>query len=136
MIMMQAMSTSHRDNPAQRHRDAGQRLARAWLAAESLQAFPEALRARTRQDAYAIQDQMAAVIGQPVTGWKLGATSLARRARAGHDGAIIGRVFDSVTFESPAQLPIIRNRLCALCGSRKRALCRREGLPTEVADKA
>ena len=51
---------------------------------------------------------MAAVIGQPVTGWKLGATSPAMRARAGHDGAIIGRVFESVTFGTPAELSMAR----------------------------
>ena len=53
---------------------------------------------------------MATVIGQPVTAWKLGATSPVMRARAGHDGAIIGRVFESVTFQSPAKLPYARFR--------------------------
>jgi 2-keto-4-pentenoate hydratase len=51
---------------------------------------------------------MARIIGQPVTGWKLGATSPAMRRLAGHDGPIIGRVFESVTFSSPARLPAAR----------------------------
>jgi len=91
-----------------RIREAGRRLAEAWLAARSLDAYPEELRARTRTEAYAIQDAMAEVIDQPATGWKLGATSPTMRARAGHDGAIIGRVFDSVTFDTPAVLSMAR----------------------------
>lgn len=91
-----------------RIREAGRRLGEAWLAARAVDAFPEALRARSRAEAYAIQDAMAAVIDQPVTGWKLGATSPAMRARAGHDGAIIGRVFESVTFATPAELSMAR----------------------------
>ena len=91
-----------------RIRDAGRRLAEAWLAARSLDAYPEELRARSRTEAYAIQDAMAGAIDRPVTGWKLGATSPTMRARAGHDGAIIGRVFDFVTFDSPAVLSMAR----------------------------
>ena len=88
--------------------EAGRRLARAWLSARPAHAWPEALRARSRADAYAIQDSMAAAIGEPITGWKLGATSPTMRARAGHDGAIIGRVFRSVTFATPAELSMAR----------------------------
>ncbi|MDD9981801.1 MAG: hydratase [Gammaproteobacteria bacterium] len=91
-----------------RIREAGRRLGEAWLAARPADAYPETLRARSRTEAYAIQDAMAAVIGQPVTGWKLGATSPTMRARAGHDGAIIGRVFESVTFDTPAELSMAR----------------------------
>ena len=88
--------------------EAGRRLADAWLAAQPADTYPEELRARSRSEAYAIQDAMAAEIGEPVTGWKLGATSPTMRARAGHDGAIIGRVFDSVTFGTPARLSMSR----------------------------
>ena len=88
--------------------EAGRRLGEAWLAARPAGAFPEALRARSRAEAYAIQDAMAAAIGQPVTGWKLGATSPTMRARAGHDGPIIGRVFESVTSGTPAELSMAR----------------------------
>ncbi len=91
-----------------RVREAGRRLADAWIAARPMDDCPEALRARSRADAHAIQDAMAAAIGEPVTGWKLGATSPAMRARAGHDGVIIGRVFESVTFATPAELSMAR----------------------------
>ena len=92
----------------ERMREAGRRLADAWLAARPADTCPDALRARSRCEAYAIQDAMAAEIGEPVAGWKLGATSPAMRARTGHDGAIIGRVFESVTFATPARLPMSR----------------------------
>ena len=91
-----------------RIREAGQRLGEAWLAARPVDAYPEELRAGSRKEAYAIQDAIAAVIGESVTGWKLGATSPTMRARAGHDGAIIGRVFESVTFGTPTELSIAR----------------------------
>ena len=91
-----------------RIREAGRRLGEAWLAARAADAYPEELRAHSRAQAYAVQDAMAAVIDQPVTGWKLGATSPTMRIRAGHDGAIIGRVFESVTFATPAELSTAR----------------------------
>lgn len=83
-------------------------LAEAWLKPGKVDDFPDELRPRTREDAYAIQDAMAAIIGQKATGWKLGATSPAMRRKAGHDGPIIGRVFEEATFHSPARLPIAR----------------------------
>ena len=45
-------------------REAGRRLGEAWLAARPVGTFPDTLRARSRAEAYAIQDEMAAVIGQ------------------------------------------------------------------------
>ncbi len=83
-------------------------LADAWRGARRARAFPDELRARDRAEAYAVQDLMARIIGEPVTGWKLGATSPAMRRLAGHDGPVIGRVFESVTFASPARLPAAR----------------------------
>ena len=45
-------------------REAGRRLGEAWLAARPVGTFPDTLRARSRAEAYAIQDEMTAVIGQ------------------------------------------------------------------------
>jgi 2-keto-4-pentenoate hydratase len=83
-------------------------LGQAWLAPGKVAAFDDDLRPKTREEAYAIQDAMAAVINKPVAGWKLGATSLAMRAKAGHDGPIIGRIFEEVMFTSPVTLPMAR----------------------------
>lgn len=49
----------------ERIREAGRRLADAWLAARPADNNPDALRARSRREAYAIQDAMAAKIGEP-----------------------------------------------------------------------
>jgi 2-keto-4-pentenoate hydratase len=83
-------------------------LAQAWLVPGKVEAFDDDLRPRTREEAYAIQDAMAVVINKPTVGWKLGATSPAMRAKAGHDGPIIGRVFEEVMYISPVTLPMAR----------------------------
>jgi 2-keto-4-pentenoate hydratase len=83
-------------------------LAAAWSRPGKIDSFDDDLRPRTREEAYAIQDAMAAMINKPTVGWKLGATSLAMRAKAGHDGPIIGRIFEEVTFTSPATLAMAR----------------------------
>lgn len=91
-----------------RIRDAARLLGEAWLKPGKVEVFDDALRPRTREEAYAIQDAMAEVIGLPTVGWKLGATSPAMRRKAGHDGPIIGRIFEEVMFTSPVTLPMAR----------------------------
>ncbi len=89
-------------------KQAGRLLAEAWLGARSLEDFSDDLRARSRAEAYLVQDEMARVIDQAVVGWKLGATSPAIRRLEGHDGPIIGRIFESVAYRSPVELPAAR----------------------------
>ncbi|MGV6872281.1 2-keto-4-pentenoate hydratase [Pseudochelatococcus sp. B33] len=87
-------------------KEAARKLAAAWLERSSLtEMLADDLRPKDRQEAYAIQDEMAAIIGEPVGGWKMGATSPAIQRREGHSGPIIGRVFRGTIFESPASLP-------------------------------
>ena len=63
----------------------------------------------TRSEAYFVQDRMAEIIDQPLSGWKVGATSAKMRELDGHDDVIPGRIFQSVTFlGSSHQLPIAR----------------------------
>jgi 2-keto-4-pentenoate hydratase len=59
----------------------------------------------TRAQAYAIQDQMAGLIGGRVAGWKVGATVRAVQVFEGHDGPLPGRVFADRLFDSPAKIP-------------------------------
>jgi 2-keto-4-pentenoate hydratase len=59
----------------------------------------------SRQEAFAIQDRMAHIIGQPVAGWKVGAAVRAVQVFEGHDGPIPGRVFAPRVFLSPATPP-------------------------------
>jgi 2-keto-4-pentenoate hydratase len=87
-------------------KDAAARLAKAWLARKDIdEMLPAALRPSGRPEAYAIQDEMALIIGEPVGGWKMGATSPAVQRREGHSGPIIGRLFTSTIYRTPAELP-------------------------------
>ena len=62
-----------------------------------------------REEAYFVQDRMSSVIGQEITGWKVGATSAKMRELDGHDDIIPGRIFSSVTFFGPVhELPFDR----------------------------
>ena len=59
----------------------------------------------SRAESYAVQDRMAELIGDPVAGWKVGATVAAVQRLEGHDGPIPGRLFAPRVFDSPATVP-------------------------------
>ncbi len=59
----------------------------------------------SRAETYAVQDRMAELIGDPVAGWKVGATVEAVQRLEGHDGPIPGRLFAPRVFDSPATVP-------------------------------
>lgn len=87
----------------------GRRLADAWRAAGELSEFTDADRPTSRTDAYAVQDAMAAQLGEEITGWKVGATSSKMRELDGHDDVIPGRMFASTTsFGTALELPASR----------------------------
>ena len=73
------------------------RLAEVWANAGTIDGFSETEIPRDRPEAYFIQDQMAELIGQPCTGWKIGATSVKMREMEGHEDIIPGRLFPSTT---------------------------------------
>ena len=80
-------------------------LATAWRAGTTI-ALPQAgAGVASRAEAYAVQDRMAALIGTPVAGWKVGATVRAVQVFEGHDGPLPGRVFADRLFTSPAKVP-------------------------------
>ena len=72
--------------------------AQAWLDGTSIDAFPGDLAPRDLAEATAMQDAMAARIGEDVVGWKI----------AGRPGAPMGRVFASTSFDNGATLPLPR----------------------------
>ncbi len=121
-------------------KEAGRRLAQAWLQASNLSEMPpDRQRPRNRSEAYAIQDEMARIIDLPVGGWKMGATSPAVRCSEGHSGPIIGRVFANTIYRSPAELPTVRfphARVEAEFGFRMLADLPPRGTPYHVADIA
>jgi len=76
----------------------GARLGAAWLVPELIDSVADVELPRDRPEAYVVQDKMAAFIEEPLTGWKVGATSARMRELDGHDDVIPGRVFRSVTW--------------------------------------
>lgn len=57
-------------------------------------------------EANRIQDRVAALMGEPVVGWKVGAVLPEKRAKRGLSEPFLGRVFASRLLPSPARLPI------------------------------
>ena len=84
-------------------------LGTAWLATAQIPEPAPATLPQNREEAYYVQDQMGAVIGEPLSGWKVGATSAKMRELDGHDDVIPGRIFSSVTYlGGEQQLPSLR----------------------------
>ena len=80
-------------------------LVNAWNAGATIP-LPEAnLAPRSRKDAYAIQDRFAQVLGDRCVGWKVGAAVPAVQVMEGHDGPIVGRLFESRQFKTPGRVP-------------------------------
>ena len=72
--------------------------AQAWLDGTTIDALPGDLAPRDEAEATAMQDAMAARIGEDIVGWKV----------AGSPGAPFGRIFASTGFDSGATLPLPR----------------------------
>ena len=73
-------------------------LAQAWLDGTTIDAFPSELAPRDLPEATAMQDAMAARIGEDIVGWKI----------AGKPGAPCGRIFVSTSFGNGATVPLPR----------------------------
>ena len=73
--------------------DLAEQLAAAWVNGTTIPLPPEDAAPRNRVDAYAIQDRMAEIVGQPVVGWKVGASVPCVQLFEGHDGPLPGRIF-------------------------------------------
>ena len=77
---------------------AGQMLADAWNSDTTIDAMPETLFPRNVEDAIAIQDETARLIGEKIVGWKVG----------GAPGPMVGRIYASRLYASSATLPLRR----------------------------
>ena len=73
---------------------AGKMFADAWNGRTTFPALPAGLVPATLEEAVAIQDATAAVIGQPIVGWKIG----------GGPGPLVGRVYGEYCHANPARL--------------------------------
>jgi 2-keto-4-pentenoate hydratase len=70
-----------------------------------IEALPDHLRPRTLAEGYAIQDATVAGAAQPVSGWKIAATSKAGQAHIGVTEPLAGRLFKNFILEDGARLP-------------------------------
>ena len=87
-----------------RPEQAGRLLAEAWRSRRKIASLGD-LRPRSRHEAYQAQQAMAAAIGLPIGGWKVGAATPAILAQRGLDAPIPGPIYKSRMFESPCRLP-------------------------------
>ena len=82
-----------------------ERLADAWVNGTTIPLPPQDAAPRDRADAYVIQDRMAELIGQPVVGWKVGASVPCVQLFEGHDGPLPGRIFADRCYQNEAAVP-------------------------------
>jgi 2-keto-4-pentenoate hydratase len=70
-----------------------------------IEGLPERLRPQSLAEGYAIQDAMVKVAGQPVSGWKIAATSKAGQEHIGVTEPLAGRLFKNFILADGAELP-------------------------------
>lgn len=78
---------------------------RARLGRARLAALPSTCKPATLEEGYAVQDAMAANAGQPVSGWKIAATSAAGQRHIGVTEPLAGRLFADFILPDGARLP-------------------------------
>lgn len=86
-------------------------LAGHWAGGAHIQDLPELCRPTTRAEGYAAQAQWTGVLGKPVAGWKIAATSRAGQQHIAVGGPIAGPVFAHRVHADGAQIPLGANRM-------------------------
>ncbi|MCY4404751.1 MAG: fumarylacetoacetate hydrolase family protein [Rhodospirillaceae bacterium] len=84
---------------------AGALLWQAWQGRTQIAALPADCRPGTLEEAYAVQEGLAASAGLAVAGYKIGATNAQVQARFGVDAPFSGRLFADYVSESPLRVP-------------------------------
>ena len=77
----------------------------AWRNGAQIDALPADCRPGTVEEAYAVQDGLAASAGLAVAGYKIGATNASVQARFGVDAPFSGRLFADFVGDSPLLVP-------------------------------
>ena len=90
---------------------AARQLAQSWACGRHIDSLPETIRPATRVDGYAIQALWPAVLGQPVAGWKIAATSQAGQQHIAVSGPIAGPVFAHRVRPDGAAIALGANRM-------------------------
>ncbi|MDG2004512.1 MAG: hypothetical protein P8J20_14405, partial [Novosphingobium sp.] len=76
-----------------------------WMAQTRLDALPEAIRPKTREEGYAVQALIEDHTAVPLFGWKIAATSPAGQAHIAVDGPLAGRVLAERVLPEGATCP-------------------------------
>jgi len=79
-----------------------------------LDGLPDNCRPDNIEDAYLVQDALAARLGVAPVGWKVGCTNAAIQAKLGCDEPNAGRILASTLRDSPARLPAAAMFGCGL----------------------
>ena len=90
-------------------REAAQFLWRAWSEDRHIESIPESVRPSTREEGYAIQQQLANEAGQPTVGWKIAATSAAGQKHLQVDGPLAGRLLANRVHPDGRAIPLGNN---------------------------
>jgi 2-keto-4-pentenoate hydratase len=84
---------------------AAELLWRTRIEQRRIEVLPDGLRPGTLSEGYAIQDAMVAITAQPVSGWKIAATSQAGQVHIGVTEPLAGRLFKDFILADGAALP-------------------------------
>ena len=82
---------------------------RAWMQPGLIDTLPDHCRPANRQEAYAVQAEVARMSTQALFGWKIAATSTDGQKHIGVDGPLAGRLLAGRVMNSGAQLALGHN---------------------------
>ena len=94
-----------------RLRDASDLLRDAWRRGAVIEALPEAVRPRTREEGYAIQALLERDSAQPLYGWKIAATGREGQKHINVDGPLAGRLLAERIVPDGGRVPAEPNRM-------------------------
>jgi 2-keto-4-pentenoate hydratase len=77
-----------------------------WQEGRRMPALPDAYRPATRNDGYAVQEQVMAVAQRAQFGWKIAATSTAGQQHIGVDGPLAGRLLEGQISHSGSSISL------------------------------
>ena len=83
-------------------------LAQAWRSGVQLAELPLAIRPRSIDEGYAVQDALIDAMAEPTAGWKLGVGSPAAMRQTGLGRPLVGRVLGSCCHPSGASFALAR----------------------------
>ena len=93
---------------------AAKALIEARLEGRQLDGLPDGVTLTTTADAYAVQDAIIEQLGEPVAGWKIGATSDAVMQLLGADEPFAGPMYAPQMHSSPASLRLPRQGILGI----------------------